>query len=337
MSRSWRKWSLWNKDVPREELDDRTRRDHSFPLTLRTVPGKGVSQHLVFDPAMKHHRNGYRATDPAFTDPERTDAWRTARRRALGLVLSAVADSEWAESLVLRGSVLMALWFGEAAREPGDLDFVVVPHTWGIDDERTARMFEGIARAAEEASGDGVRVHAEGAVVEDIWTYERVPGRRMVLPWSAPGLPHGHVQLDFVFNERLAEEPEPVELPGGAVLRAATPALSLAWKMMWLLNDAHAQGKDLYDAVLLAERHALSYELLHKVFELSGEWPYPQQRYVTFDDVTELVRYVEWEHFAVEYPRHADAEAEFTGRLVRAVRPAFEERERSQGAGPVLP
>ncbi|MFF0199596.1 hypothetical protein [Streptomyces sp. NPDC005017] len=50
--------------------------------------------------------------------------------------------------------------------------------------------------------------------------------------------------------------------------------------------------------------------------------------------MTELVRYVEWEHFAVGYPRHADAEAEFT---VRAVPPAFEEGERSQGAGPVLP
>jgi hypothetical protein len=285
---------------------------------------------------MKQHPNAYRATDPAFADPSRTDAWRTARRAALDLVLTAVSESEWVDHLVLRGSVLMAAWFGEEAREPGDLDFVVVPQTWKIDDERTARMLEGIARAAQEASGDGVRISAEGAVVEDIWTYERVPGRRMVLPWTAPGLPHGHVQLDFVFEERLPEPPEPVELPGGTVVQAATPALSLAWKMMWLLNDAYAQGKDLYDAVLLAERHPLPYELLHKVFELSGEWPYPQEPYITLKHVVELLQYVEWHHFVVEYPQYADAEREFVDRLVEAVTPTFAGRE-SEGAGPVLP
>ncbi|KAB2972583.1 nucleotidyl transferase AbiEii/AbiGii toxin family protein [Streptomyces sp. SS1-1] len=332
MSGSWRKWSLW-REMPREELDDATRRAKDLPLTLRTVPGEDVSQRLVFDPSMKQHYNAYRATDPAFADPDRTDAWRAARRRALDLVLDAIAGSEWADALVLRGSVLMSVWFGEAAREPGDLDFVVVPETWRMEEERTARMLDGIARAAGEASGDGVRVSAEGAVVEDIWTYERVPGRRMVLPWSAPGLPEGHVQLDFVFNERLPEPPEPVELPGGAVLWAATPALSLAWKMMWLINDMHAQGKDLYDAVLLAERHPLPYELLHEVFRLSGEWPYPYQEYVGFGNVVEALGFVEWRHFVTEYPQYADDEQAFVDRLVRAVAPTFEGR--SEGGGPV--
>ncbi|MGW4082287.1 nucleotidyl transferase AbiEii/AbiGii toxin family protein [Streptomyces sp. NPDC004822] len=332
MSGSWRKWSLW-REMPREELDDATRRAKDLPLTLRTVPGEDVSQRLVFDPSMKQHYNAYRATDPAFADPDRTDAWRAARRRALDLVLDAIAGSEWADALVLRGSVLMSVWFGEAAREPGDLDFVVVPETWRMEEERTARMLDGIARAAGESSGDGVRVSAEGAVVEDIWTYERVPGRRMVLPWSAPGLPEGHVQLDFVFNERLPEPPEPVELPGGAVLWAATPALSLAWKMMWLINDMHAQGKDLYDAVLLAERHPLPYELLHEVFRLSGEWPYPYQEYVGFGNVVEALGFVEWRHFVTEYPQYADDEQAFVDRLVRAVAPTFEGR--SEGGGPV--
>ncbi|MGV9643206.1 nucleotidyl transferase AbiEii/AbiGii toxin family protein [Streptomyces sp. NPDC003514] len=332
MSGSWRKWSLW-REMPREELDEATRRAKDLPLTLRTVPGEDVSQRLVFDPSMKQHYNAYRATDPAFADPDRTDAWRAARRRALDLVLDAIAGSEWADALVLRGSVLMSVWFGEAAREPGDLDFVVVPETWRMEEERTARMLDGIARAAGEASGDGVRVSAEGAVVEDIWTYERVPGRRMVLPWSAPGLPEGHVQLDFVFNERLPEPPEPVELPGGAVLWAATPALSLAWKMMWLINDMHAQGKDLYDAVLLAERHPLPYELLHEVFRLSGEWPYPYQEYVGFGNVVEALGFVEWRHFVTEYPQYADDEQAFVDRLVRAVAPTFEGR--SEGGGPV--
>ncbi|MGW0862997.1 nucleotidyl transferase AbiEii/AbiGii toxin family protein [Streptomyces sp. NPDC002611] len=330
MKQSWTGFGWANTEIPREPLDDATRRAEQLPKSLRPVPGDDVVQRPVFDPALKQYQNAYRATDPRFADPARGEAWRAARRRALHLVLDAIADSEWVDALVLRGSVLMSVWFGDAAREPGDLDFVVVPHTWRIDDGRTDRMLTGIAEAAQalaDARGREVGISARGAVVEDIWTYERVPGRRMLLPWGAPGLPGGHVQLDFVFNERLPEEPEPVELPGGALVQAATPELSLAWKLMWVINDTYAQGKDLYDAVLLAERHPLRRELLHEVFRLSGEWPYPYREEILLEDVVEAVGYVEWNHFVTEYPRYRDDEQAFADRLVRAVTPTF------QGAG----
>ncbi|MET9679511.1 nucleotidyl transferase AbiEii/AbiGii toxin family protein [Streptomyces coeruleorubidus] len=327
MKQSWQGFGYANTEIPREPLDDATRRVEHLPKTLRPVPGDDVVQIPVFDPALKQYQNAYRATDPRFDDPERGEAWRAARRQALRLVLAAIADSEWVDALVLRGSVLMSVWFGEAAREPGDLDFVVVPHTWRMEDGRTERMLTGIAEAAQalaDARGREVGISARGAVVEDIWTYERVPGRRMVLPWGAPGLPGGHVQLDFVFNERLPEEPEPVELPGGAIVQAATPELSLAWKLMWVINDMYAQGKDLYDAVLLAERYPLRPQLLHEVFRLSGEWPFPHREKILLEDVVEAVGYVEWNHFVTEYPRFRDDEREFAERLVRAVTPAFE-------------
>ncbi|MET8975995.1 nucleotidyl transferase AbiEii/AbiGii toxin family protein [Streptomyces sp. NPDC004539] len=328
---SWQNWWQSGGDSPRGELDDRARNANDLPRTLRTVPGADVAQKLVFDPSMKQHQNAYRATDPAFADPTRTEAWRVARRAALETVLRVIADSEWVDSLVLRGSMLMTAWFGEAAREPGDLDFVVVPRSWGLGDARTALMLDGIARGAEEAvqgfeGAAAVVFDAAGAAAEDIWTYERVPGRRLVLPWTAPGLPGGHVQLDFVFGERLPEEPEPVEVPGGAVLLGATPALSLAWKMLWLTLDMYSQGKDLYDAVLLAERHPLPYELLHQVFEAGGEWPEYSRHEVWYEDVVEALRYVEWHHFIVEFPQLADAEEEFVRRLLRAVAPTFSER-----------
>ncbi|MFJ9818353.1 nucleotidyl transferase AbiEii/AbiGii toxin family protein [Streptomyces sp. NPDC101151] len=324
----WKHFGWQHSEIPREPLDEATRRERDLPRTLAWVPGDDVVQRPVFEPALKQYQNAYRAGDPAFADPARGEAWRTARRRAVHLVAAAIAGSEWADSLVLRGSVLMSVWFGEAAREPGDLDFVVVPATWGIDEERTSRMLHGIAGAAQataEAREQGIVFSARDAVVEDIWTYERVPGRRMVVPWSAPGLPGGHVQLDFVFNEKLPEEPRPVELPGGAVLLGATPGLSLAWKLMWVINDMYAQGKDLYDAVLLAERHPFSHELLHEVFRLSGEWPYPYRESVLLEDVVEAVGYVEWHHFAGEYPQFAEREREFADRLLRAVTPAFPE------------
>ncbi|MCQ9180329.1 nucleotidyl transferase AbiEii/AbiGii toxin family protein [Streptomyces sp. IBSBF 2953] len=341
MSGSWQGFGWRSQEIPRVPLDEATRVRKDLPRTLQWVAGDDVRQRPVFDPAMKHHSNAYRATDPSFADPARGEAWRAARRRALDLVLAAIAASDWMESLVLRGSVLMSAWFGEAAREPGDLDFVVVPHTWKITHERTGRMLAEIAQAARttaEAHGEGVAISADGAVVEDIWTYERVPGRRMILPWSAPGLPGGHVQLDFVFNERLPVEPEPAEPAPGAVLWAATPELSLAWKLMWIINDAYAQGKDLYDAVLLAERRPLRREVLHEVFRLSGEWPDRRREEILLEDVVEAVGYVEWNHFVTEYPRFADETPEFARRLVRAVTPTFEgPSQASQGGGAVLP
>ncbi|MEU6343409.1 nucleotidyl transferase AbiEii/AbiGii toxin family protein [Streptomyces sp. NPDC046977] len=324
---AWDRFGRHGTEPPREPLDDATRRSEDLPRTLVWVPGADVVQRPVFDPSLKHHRNAYRATDPRFGDPARGDAWRTARRRALHLVLEAIADSPWVDALVLRGSVLMSVWFPDAAREPGDLDFVVVPHTWRIDDGRTDRMLRGIAEAAQalaDAHGREVGISARGAVVEDIWTYDRVPGRRMLLPWGSPGLPGGHVQLDFVFNERLPGAPEPAELPGGTIVQAATPELSLAWKLMWLINDAHAQGKDLYDAVLLAERYPLRYELLHEVFRISGEWPRSPRDRILLEDVTVAVGYVEWNHFVTEYPRFRDAGQEYADRLVRAVTPTFD-------------
>ena len=324
---AWDDFARRGTELPRRPPEAATRRAEDLPKTLAWVAGDDVVQHPVFDPSLKHHRHAYRATDPRFTDPARGQAWRVARRRALHLVLDAIAASSWVDALVLRGSVLMSVWFPQAAREPGDLDFVVVPHTWRIDDGRTDRMLHTIAAAAQtlaETHGHEVAITARGAVVEDIWTYERVPGRRMVLPWGSPGLPGGHVQLDFVFNERLPEPAEPAELPGGTLVQAATPQLSLAWKLMWLINDMHAQGKDLYDAVLLAERHPLRHELLHEVFRLSGEWPYPYREQILFEDVVEAVGYVEWDHFVTEYPQFKNAEREYADRLVRAVAQTFD-------------
>ncbi|WP_323139596.1 nucleotidyl transferase AbiEii/AbiGii toxin family protein [Streptomyces sp. NBC_01443] len=187
-----------------------------------------------------------------------------------------------------------------------------------------ARMLDGIATAADGRAG----VSASGAACEDIWTYDRVPGRRMVLPWSVPGLPAGQVQLDFVFNEHLPAEPEPVELACGALVPAASPALSPAWKLLWILSDGHPQGKDLYDAVLPAEWCPRPYGLLQDVFRLAGEWPMPN-REVELQDFANLAEAAypgtEWEHFETEYPHPASAgEAAFVERLVEALRrPAF--------------
>lgn len=174
----------------RDRNDVRRRFLDVVPGTMLRVLDDEAVQRTVFDPALKQFPNAFRASDPVFPSPAATRAWQTARASALAAVRDGVAASPWAEALVLRGSVLMALWFGEEAREPGDLDFVVAPASWRMEEERTSGLLTGVAEAAEARAaqgGDGVRISAAGAVCEDIWTYERVPGRRMMLPWEAPG------------------------------------------------------------------------------------------------------------------------------------------------------
>lgn len=306
---------------------DWRRRQYELPRTSTAgvgAPARPADR--VFDPALKHFASGYRVAD-TIVEPALRPAWQAARRTALDVVARGVARSGWAGSLVLRGSMLMAGWFGGEAREPHDLDFVVVPQDWDIEEPRTDRLLSAVAEAAERTAaeeGDLVIPAAE-AVCEDIWTYERVPGRRLVLPWSAPGLPGGQVQLDFVFNERLPAPPEPADVAGTRLL-GASPELSLAWKLIWLATDMYPHGKDLYDAVLLAEHCTVPYGLVHTVFHESGEWfpptAAPDAR-VTLEAFAQA-RYAEWEDFRTEYPGIPGSAESYASRLLKALAPTFE-------------
>lgn len=98
--------------------------------------------------------------------------------------------------------------------------------------------------------------------------------------------------------------PEPAEV-AGVLLPAAARELSLAWKPMWLVGDLYPQGKDLYDAVLLAERHRLPNALLQEVFRQAGE---------------ALSRTGTW---SSSTSRTSPGEEVFPARLVEALRPTF--------------
>jgi hypothetical protein len=165
VSGSWEGFGWRSDTVPRAAPDDAARSRLDLPSTLRPIPDKGVTQRPVFDPALKQYSNAYRAADPHFTDDETERAWRAARRTAIGLVLSAPSDSPWADALVLRGSVLLRAWLGDTAREPGDLDFVVVPQSWRIDEARTEtiRRVRAPHRVARPGTGAPVGTRAEAA------------------------------------------------------------------------------------------------------------------------------------------------------------------------------
>jgi hypothetical protein len=63
---------------------------------------------------------------------------QSARRAALDHVLRLIAEAPWSGGLVLRGSMTLPAWVGAAAREPGDLDFVVLEPGEGSAVDRLA-------------------------------------------------------------------------------------------------------------------------------------------------------------------------------------------------------
>ena len=308
-----------------------------------------------------------------------------ARRAALDHVLALVADAPWSGSLVLRGSMVMPAWVGDAAREPADLDWVVpedaagadpldpypyldrldLVQQWpeaadgaaryemwtceefGTDGRRPVLPPEGLSWLADEdvvesgppyldllervaerpGAAPGVRLEAAAARVDGTWTYayDRTPGVRLLIPWHADGLPPGAVRLDFARDERLPEPPVWTLVPRGdggspAAVRTASRELSLAWKLLWLHTDSRdggrAQGKDLYDAVLLAEAPdtALSPRLLRAVFR------------DTAGPVTDLLRPaaisrwdVDWAGLHERHPRVTGTAGEWLRRLGAAL------------------
>ncbi|WP_245673926.1 nucleotidyl transferase AbiEii/AbiGii toxin family protein [Actinoplanes rectilineatus] len=274
-----------------------------FPPTYQPLSrGRAVRQRGAFDPALIQFPCAFTAGEPVFADPALGLRWRQARTAAMTHVLAVIAGSPWVEQLVLRGSVTMASWVGEAARRPGDLDFVVVPQQEPADGPLVGEI------AALLTANPGAGMRPRDIARSEIWTYERAEGRRLVIPFGGDGIPDGTVQIDLVFGEDLPIGPEPLEVLG-EVLWAATAELSLAWKLQWLATDRYPQGKDLYDAVLLAEYTTVDPELVRDLIRAAR---------VTVEEPM-IGLYVDWENLIDEYPGIPGTADQWHGRLARAL------------------
>lgn len=307
------------------QRQERSRLPNTYDVEAGGEPG--LRSPKLFEPALKQFPGAYRRGDPQFSDPEIGHAWYNARRDVLDHLLRLVGASPWKNHLVLRGSVLLKAWLGEAAREPGDIDWVFQPPDVGISNLLARELFDDFVHMASENPRTGHTViDAAGATTDDIWTYERADGRRIVLPWRAEGLPSGTVQMDVVFGEELFADPIQTTIPsphgGGVSVWSATKELSLAWKLLWLETDSYPQGKDLYDATLLAEQTSLPFELLYRVVQSGGDGYYDYAGKLHPDFPREWD--VDWENFRTEYPWVEGEAEEWQARLTEALAPTFD-------------
>lgn len=311
---SWLK-SLFGSRAVAEEVHPPARagvaqRDEGLPNAF-SLPSTGGEK--IFDPALRGYVQGFRQGDAPIADPLARQRWSTARAEVMASMLRAIAASAWSQHLVLRGSATMPAWVGDAARRPGDLDWVVLPDTWASDSAEAESLLDGFiaAIAAHGVVAGEARIHVGRVAVDEIWTYERAQGKRLTFSWAVPGLPPGKLQCDFVFKETLWAPPIPLALPaptGDAIsLQAAGPEQSLAWKILWLLTDGYPQGKDLYDAVLLSRCVQLSPEMATRTLEAIRSTFYTPDSFDKWmekqeDWVLGQVGDVEWQDFRKEHP-----------------------------------
>jgi hypothetical protein len=299
-----------------------------YPRTFQqALPGDVIEMPEVFDPALKQFARAIRQGEPTFHDEHVGLAWRAARRGVIHHLLRIVATSEWKDRLILRGSVVLPTWLGDVAREPGDIDWVVTPASLRMNDPMSETMLDSLIRLVAEHSRAGdIRILATETAADEIWTYDRAPGRRIVFPWHSEGLPRGFTQVDFVFQEEMARPPRQIRIDVGAdgpvELWAATPELSLAWKILWLETDMYPQGKDLYDAALLAEHVRLPRNLLMDVLE-----PSCRGSQSTFSPASIRGWDIDWENFQREYPLVPGTARDWQERLIQALEPTFAEQD----------
>jgi len=300
-----------------------------LPPTFGPVPGPSESEEkLIFDPALKHFRRALRRGDPELPE-ELMKVWQAGRRQAMMHLLSIVAVGPWGQSVILRGSLALKAVLGEAAREPGDMDWIVRPESLRMDEPQARKMFNSISQTVATNSKSGaVHFDVDGIASNEIWTYDRAPGYRIAFPWQTGDLPPGVIQMDFVFEQKLHRPGKELAIKMGehpeVTVICASEEESLAWKLLWLWSDMWPQGKDLYDAVLLAERYPLSSVLLETVFSDAGDAIKP----INFEGFPFSSNYTgeaDWENFLKECPWVTGYEADWRARLIEAVKPTMRE------------
>jgi hypothetical protein len=174
------------------------------------------------------------------------------RHRLLEGILLRLARLPDAGHFVLRGGMLMRLWFRPHVRPAADLDLV---STLPFNVEETARQF--VPLLADRGVDDGVTFDTKRFHVEGIWLKTDFPGVRLFACGKVEGI-EDDVSVDVTFGEPLVPKPELKTYPmlGGdlsARLWMCRPETITGRKLHALMHTGmlHWRPKDLNDLRLL--------------------------------------------------------------------------------------
>lgn len=179
----------------------------------------------------------------------------TIRHRLLEGILLRLARLPDAEHFVLRGGMLMRLWFRPYVRAAADLDLV---STFPFSVEETARRF--VPLLADRGVDDGVTFDTERFRVEGIWLNTNFPGVRLFACGEVEGV-EDDFSVDVTFGEPLIPAPQRGDYamwgcPLTAHLWMCRPETIVGRKLHALMHMGmlHWRPKDLNDLRLLLDR-----------------------------------------------------------------------------------
>ena len=176
------------------------------------------------------------------------------RHRLLEGALLRLARLPDADRFILRGGMLLRLWFWPVARPAADLDLV---STLPFDVAATARRL--VPLLADRGVYDGVTFDAERYRVEGIWLHTDFPGVRLFAAGAADGA-EDEFTVDVTFGEPLVPPPRPgrFRARGGRAARLwmCRPETITGRKLhaLWHMGAMHWRPKDLNDLRLLLAR-----------------------------------------------------------------------------------
>ena len=184
------------------------------------------------------------------------------RHRLLEGVLLRLARVPDATDFVLRGGMLMRLWFRPLDRPASDVDLAA---TIPFDAKETGRRL--VPLLADRDIDDGVVFDAERVRVEGIWLDTPFPGVRMFASGEVDGI-EDEFSLDVTFGEQLVPEPTTSDYLTSsscvARLRMCRPETIVGRKLHALahMGALHWRAKDLNDLCLLLKRVPLDPDAL---------------------------------------------------------------------------
>jgi hypothetical protein len=192
------------------------------------------------------------------------------RHRLLEGVLLRLARLPHPHAFVLRGGMLMRLWFRPLLRPAKDVDLVA---TFEFDVEEAGRRL--IPLLADRGVDDGVTFDQKRFRLEGIWLQTDHPGVRLYASGGVEGV-RDEFTVDVTFSEPLVPAPDvgdyPMETsPHVAQLAMCRPETIISRKLHALFDMGmlHWRPKDLNDLRLLLSRPTLEWAVLPEAIAAS--------------------------------------------------------------------
>ena len=198
-----------------------------------------------------------------YSKAQKVEANLIFARFAAERLLYRLAQSPYAERFVLKGAMLLLVWFAEIVRSTRDVDLLGFGE---LSDDELRRIFAAICTQPVEP--DGIQFRADTVTVTPIRDQDPYGGRRVMLV-GALGTAQLSVQVDVGVGDAVIPPAEWLEYPSlldlpRPRLRAYQPETSLAEKFhaMVLLDLPNSRMKDFFDLWVLSERCSFDGEVL---------------------------------------------------------------------------